>query len=113
MVQQIVLAHQGGIQDERLRAFLRDIGLPDRVPGWLEVDQDLADGDLHIGGESWQRVAEKFWEKKLWPEDRSARAHARSICAEMHSGFTAMRNRMPMNCEVMAGRAVAEWLRLR
>jgi glutathione S-transferase len=45
-------------------------------------------------------VAEKFWEKKLWPEDRAARAHARSICAEMHSGFRAMRNRMAMNCEL-------------
>jgi glutathione S-transferase len=45
-------------------------------------------------------VAEKHWEKKLWPEDRAARARARSICAEMHSGFTAMRNRMAMNCEL-------------
>src|SRR5215510_10052942 len=46
-------------------------------------------------------VAEKHWEKKLWPEDRAARARARSICAEMHSGFRAMRSRMTMNCELM------------
>jgi glutathione S-transferase len=33
----------------------------------------------------------------LWPADPAARAHARSICAEMHSGFQALRARMPMN----------------
>jgi glutathione S-transferase len=33
----------------------------------------------------------------LWPADLAARAHARSICAEMHSGFQALRARMPMN----------------
>ena len=33
----------------------------------------------------------------LWPADPAARAHARSICAEMHSGFRALRARMPMN----------------
>jgi glutathione S-transferase len=33
----------------------------------------------------------------LWPADTVARAHARSIAAEMHSGFQALRARMPMN----------------
>jgi glutathione S-transferase len=33
----------------------------------------------------------------LWPGDPATRAHARSICAEMHSGFQALRARMPMN----------------
>ena len=35
----------------------------------------------------------------LWPADRAARAQARSICAEMHSGFTALRGHCPMNIE--------------
>ena len=39
----------------------------------------------------------------LWPADPAARAHARAICAEMHSGFQALRARMPMNLEVPAG----------
>ena len=34
---------------------------------------------------------------KLWPEDRARRAHARSISAEMHSGFMALRNECGMN----------------
>ena len=32
------------------------------------------------------------------PTDKAARAIARSICAEMHSGFEALRHNMPMNC---------------
>ena len=38
-----------------------------------------------------------FREARLWPEDRAARAHARSISAEMHSGFMALRNECGMN----------------
>lgn len=33
----------------------------------------------------------------LWPADRAARAEARSVSAEMHSGFTALRQNMPMD----------------
>jgi glutathione S-transferase len=33
----------------------------------------------------------------LWPADRGARAHARSIAAEMHAGFRGLRMAMPMN----------------
>ncbi len=33
----------------------------------------------------------------LWPADRAARAHARSIAAEMHAGFRNLRMAMPMN----------------
>ncbi|AZP11641.1 glutathione S-transferase family protein [Undibacterium parvum] len=35
---------------------------------------------------------------KMWPLDASQRAHARAICAEMHSGFRAIRSQIPMNC---------------
>ncbi len=35
---------------------------------------------------------------QLWPTDPGQRAEARSICAEMHSGFAALRAAMPMNC---------------
>ncbi|MDA7949440.1 MAG: glutathione S-transferase [Hyphomicrobiaceae bacterium] len=36
-------------------------------------------------------------EARLWPEDPLARAAARSLCAEMHSGFNALRSNMPVN----------------
>jgi glutathione S-transferase len=44
-------------------------------------------------------VAEKFPDKNLWPQNIQARARARSICAEMHSGFGALRSACPMNIE--------------
>ena len=44
-------------------------------------------------------LAEKFPAQQLWPQDTRARARARSICAEMHSGFTALRSHCPMNIE--------------
>ena len=36
----------------------------------------------------------------IWPQDAKARALARSICAEMHSGFSALRNNCPMNIKL-------------
>jgi glutathione S-transferase len=33
----------------------------------------------------------------LWPADRTARAHCRSVCGEMHSGFINLRSALPMN----------------
>ena len=53
-----------------------------------------------------ETVAERWPETELWPRDAAARAHARSISAEIHSGFSALREAMPMNCRAM-GRKVA------
>lgn len=42
-------------------------------------------------------LAERHPEQRLWPRDADARAAARSISAEMHSGFVTLRNDMPMD----------------
>ncbi len=42
-------------------------------------------------------LAEKYPRMNLWPEDPAARALARSVSAEMHSGFMALRSECPMN----------------
>jgi glutathione S-transferase len=44
-------------------------------------------------------LAESHPDKALWPRDKAQRAHARSICAEMHAGFGALRNHCGMNIE--------------
>ena len=44
-----------------------------------------------------ETAAELHPKKHLWPEDEQARRVARSICAEMHSGFQALRGAMGMN----------------
>ncbi len=61
----------------------------------------LLDGDLAV----WdtlaiaEYLAEQFPDKHLWPADKADRARARSVCAEMHSGFGALRSHCPMNIE--------------
>jgi glutathione S-transferase len=44
-----------------------------------------------------ETVAERWPDRQAWPRDARARAAARSICAEMHSRFHALRQAMPMN----------------
>jgi glutathione S-transferase len=44
-------------------------------------------------------LAERFPSLALWPQDVRERARARSLCAEMHSGFGALRQHCPMNIE--------------
>ena len=44
-------------------------------------------------------LAESFAEKHLWPIDKTQRARARSISAEMHSSFTTLRQYCSMNIE--------------
>jgi glutathione S-transferase len=59
----------------------------------------LVDGDVMV----WdslsiiEYLAERFPDAKLWPQDRAARAYARSISAEMHSGFLPLRSECGMN----------------
>jgi glutathione S-transferase len=65
-----------------------------RVPAL--VDGELAVWDTLAIAEY---VAEKHPEKRLWPADSALRARARSVCAEMHSGFAALRGACPMNIE--------------
>jgi len=42
-------------------------------------------------------LAEQYPDAGLWPQDPAARAAARSVSAEMHAGFQALRNDMPMD----------------
>lgn len=44
-------------------------------------------------------VAERHPEAGLWPADARARARARSLASQMHSGFTQLRSALPMNIE--------------
>jgi glutathione S-transferase len=66
----------------------------------------LIDGDLHV----WDSIAicEYIAEKTGfgWPKQPAARAHARSISAEMHSGFHNLRNQCPFNAR--ARKRIAE-----
>jgi glutathione S-transferase len=71
----------------------------------------LADGDVRV----WDSLAiilyavERYSGAPGWPADPAARAEAISVSAEMHSGFMALRQEMPMNCRARVdGWAVSE-----
>jgi glutathione S-transferase len=61
----------------------------------------LVDGNLSV----WdtlsiaEYLAETFPQRQLWPRHPAQRAKARSLCAEMHAGFSALRHACPMNIE--------------
>ena len=63
-----------------------------KVPALIDGDVTIWDSLSII-----EYVAERFPQARLWPEDRASRAHARSISAEMHSGFAELRNECGMN----------------
>ena len=80
--------------DSDFKKFIGPVSPVGKVPAL--VDADLAVWDTLAIAEY---LAEKFPDKQLWPADVQARVRARSICAEMHSGFAALRSACPMNIE--------------
>ncbi len=57
----------------------------------------------HAGASVWDTMAiaeylnELYPHAKMYPSDAKARAHCRSICGEIHSGFANLRSALPMN----------------
>ena len=80
--------------DSTFKKTLRGVSPTGKVP--VLVDGDLAVWDTLAIAEY---VAEQFPDKHLWPADKAQRARARSVCAEMHAGFGALRGSCPMNIE--------------
>ena len=60
----------------------------------------LRDGDIEVFDSLaiLEYLAERYPATRGWPEEQDARALARSVSAEMHSSFGALRNELPMNC---------------
>jgi len=101
----LALEHTGATYEEALISFgnpdwreqIRRVSPSGKVPF-------LIDGALGI----WDSLAitehlhEKFPAASLWPRDAASRALARSAAAEMHSGFTALRQNMPMDIQTSA-----------
>ena len=95
--------------DSPFKRTLLAIAPSGRVPLLVEDDGFAIWDSLAIA----ETLAERHPEKRLWPADRRQRARARSLCAEMHAGFTALRNRCPMNVEAslpeVGARCASEW----
>jgi glutathione S-transferase len=80
--------YTGDADKQRILGFTRSGKVPVLIDGGVTIWDSLSIIEY---------VAERFPQAGLWPEDRAARAHARSISAEMHSGFMALRNECGMN----------------
>ena len=96
-----LLLKQAGIAFDEVLVALRQPDTRERIlshspGGRVPV---LIDGDITV----WESLAiveyaaERWPQADIWPHDRPARALARSISAEMHAGFSALRNACPMN----------------
>jgi len=97
----LTLAHAGIVFDEVRIA----LGMPDtkeKLLGYSPAGQVpvLIDGSAKVWDSMaiCEYAAERWPDKRLWPAERATRGHARAISAEMHSGFSALRAAMPMNC---------------
>ncbi len=77
-----------GYKDE-LRTYSSSARVPVLIDGQTAIYDSLA-------------ICEYLAEmnRSMWPEESEMRAHARSVAAEMHSGFFAIRDSLPMNCRV-------------
>ena len=80
--------------DSQFKQRLGPVSPAGRVP--VLVDDGLVVWDTLAIAEY---LAEKFLQLNLWPTAVQARARARSICAEMHAGFSNLRANCPMNIE--------------
>ncbi|MCG6206122.1 glutathione S-transferase family protein [Rhodopseudomonas sp. HC1] len=84
----LIPLYTGDADKRRILAFT-DSG---KVPALVDGDVTIWDSLAII-----EYAAERFPKAQLWPDDVAARAHARSVSAEMHSGFAALRSECGMN----------------
>jgi glutathione S-transferase len=80
--------YTGEADKKRILSFTRSGKVPALIDGEITVWDSLAIIEY---------AAERFPDAHLWPADVASRAHARSISAEMHSSFMALRNECGMN----------------
>lgn len=80
--------------DSTFKATLKGVSPTGKVPALMDGERVIWD-TLAIA----EYLAEQYPDKALWPADAGARAMARSVCAEMHAGFTGLRGHCPMNIE--------------
>ncbi|MEM7677611.1 MAG: glutathione S-transferase, partial [Myxococcota bacterium] len=86
--------------DPQWRVKLRQISPAGKVPVLFDGTHMIWDSLAIV-----EYIADTHPHAGVWPKDQAARAYARSMCAEMHAGFGALRNNMPMNIEAkLSGR---------
>lgn len=88
--------------DSAFKRSLQGVSPTGKVP--VLVDDGFAIWDTLAIAEY---LAEKFPDRQFWPRVAKERTRARSVCAEMHSGFMGLRSNCPMNIEASLSQAGA------
>jgi glutathione S-transferase len=86
--EEVVIPLRASDSTAAIRAYSPSGKVPFLRHGQIEVWESLAICEY---------LAEAFPAAKLWPGPREARALARSVSSEMHAGFAALRNALPMD----------------
>lgn len=92
--EEVLVRFDGFGPDSAFKSTLAAVSPTGKVP--VLVDGDVVVWDTLAIAEY---LAEQHPSLGLWPAASAARAQARSVCAEMHSGFAALRQHCPMNIE--------------
>ena len=96
--EELMIRFDGFAADSQFKQAITQLSPAGRVP--VLVHGELVVWDtLAIAEYLAEYAAEHFPEHALWPRAQAARARARSLCAEMHSGFADLRGACPMNIE--------------
>ncbi|WP_105167715.1 glutathione S-transferase family protein [Pseudoalteromonas sp. T1lg23B] len=104
---------------EKNEITFEEIKLPLDTPAFYEALKDVTpslkvpsiiDNDIHV----WDSLAiceyinDVYLSGRAWPESVSQKAKARAVASEMHSGFSALRNEMPMNIRAKRSLTMSE-----
>ncbi|QGX97338.1 glutathione S-transferase [Roseovarius faecimaris] len=97
-----LLFERFGISRRVERVAFAEGSVTEQAPGWapIRLVPAMRTPDGTVVGDSLamaEELASRHPEAGLWPEDPKARAMARYLAAEMHSGFGALRGDCPMN----------------
>jgi glutathione S-transferase len=91
---EVMVRFDGFEPDSAFKRRIQQVSPTGRVP--VLVDDGLVVWDTLAIAEY---LAERFGQHPLWPRDARHRARARSLCAEMHAGFSTLRSHCPQNIE--------------
>ena len=107
-----LLLHAFGIEFSEIIVSLQPQDITERLSHYSQSAKVpvLIDGDLTV----WDSLAiceyisQTYLGDRAWPNDPKQRALARSITAEMHSGFDALRSQLPMDCRLQTTITLSE-----
>lgn len=90
--EEVALRFDGFDAQAQFKQRLQALTPSGKVP--VLVDDGVAVWDSLAIAET---LAERFPQAGIWPQAPAARAQARGLCADIHSGFSALRTHCPMN----------------